>query len=98
MPSTATGLTLTNPTCSVILANGAQAANVFWWTPGSVTRRLCDGRKYTGWHVYFVCVDRRNAERPGAGRDGRRQSTDWRSHNSGHPGGGAIGIPGACSQ
>jgi hypothetical protein len=99
MPSTATGLTLTNPTCNVILTNGAQAANVFWWTPGSVTIGggcAMVGNILAGTSISFASTGASLQGRALAGAGGANQLTG--AVTIAGTLAGAIGIPGACSQ
>jgi len=99
MPSTGTGLTLTNPTCNVILANGAQAANVFWWTPGSATIGggcAMIGNILAGTSITFASTGATLNGRALAGLGGPVPLTG--AVTIAGTLGGAIGIPGACSQ
>ncbi len=99
MPSTGTGLTLTNPTCDVILTNGAQAANVFWWTPGSVTiEGSCAmvGNILAGTSISFASTGASLDGRALAGTGGGNQLTG--AVTIAGTLAGAIGIPGACTQ
>ncbi|MHB8381666.1 MAG: Ig-like domain-containing protein [Candidatus Binataceae bacterium] len=99
MPSTATGLTLTNPTCDVILTNGAQAANVFWWTPGSVTiggSCAMAGNILAGTSISFASTGASLNGRAMAGTGGANQLTG--AVTIAGTLAGAIGIPGACTQ
>ena len=99
MPSIATGLTLTNPTCNVILANGAQAANVFWWTPGSVTIGggcAIVGNILAGTSISFASTGATLNGRALAGAGGANQLTG--AVTIAGTLGGAMGVPGGCSQ
>jgi len=99
MPSTGTGLTLTNPTCDVILANGAQAANIFWWTPGSVTIGggcAMAGNILAGTSITFASTGATLNGRALAGLGGPVPLTG--AVTIAGTLGGAVGIPGACSQ
>jgi Ice-binding-like/Bacterial Ig-like domain len=99
MPSVADGLTLTNPTCNVILANGAQAANVFWWTPGSVTIGggcAMKGNILAGTSISFASTGATLDGRALAGLGGPVPLTG--AVTIAGTLGGALGIPGACSQ
>ena len=99
MPSTASGLTLTNPTCDVILTNGAQAANVFWWTPGSVTiggSCAMAGNILAGTSISFSSTGASLNGRALAGTGGALQLTGAVTIASTLAG--AIAIPGACTQ
>jgi hypothetical protein len=99
MPSTGTGLTLTNPTCDVILANGAQAANIFWWTPGSVTIGggcAMVGNILAGTSITFASTGATLNGRALAGLGGPVPLTG--AVTIAGTLGGAVGIPGACSQ
>jgi len=99
MPSVGTGLTLTNPSCDVILANGAQANNVFWWTPGSVTiGGSCEmvGNILAGTSITFASTGATLNGRALAGLGGPVPLTG--AVTIAGTLGGAIGAPGACSQ
>jgi hypothetical protein len=99
MPSTGTGLTLTNPSCNVILANGAQAANVFWWTPGSVTIGggcAMVGNILAGTSITFASTGATLNGRALAGLGGPVPLTG--AVTIAGTLGGAIGIPSACAQ
>ena len=99
MPSTGAGLTLTNPTCDVILANGAQAANIFWWTPGSVTIGggcAMVGNILAGTSITFASTGAMLNGRALAGLGGPVPLTGAVAIAGTL--GGAVGIPGACSQ
>ena len=99
MPSIATGLTLTNPTCNVVLANGAQAANVFWWTPGSVTIGggcAIVGNILAGTSISFASTGATSNGRALAGAGGANQLTG--AVTIAGTLGGAMGLPGGCSQ
>ncbi|HEY9072771.1 MAG TPA: ice-binding family protein, partial [Desulfobaccales bacterium] len=96
-----TALTLTNtaPSCNVILANGAQAANVFWWTGTFVTIDTgCAmvGNILAGTSISFSGTGATLNGRALAGVGGPDQLTG--AVTIAGTLGGAIGIPGACSQ
>jgi hypothetical protein len=103
----ATGLTLTAgaPSCDVILANGAQAANVFWWigtqaTIGGgvlpVAPCAMVGNIMAGTSITFAATGATLNGRALAGAGGPDQLTG--AVTIAGTLGGAIGIPGACSQ
>ncbi len=99
MPSTGTGLTLTNPNCNVILSNGAQAANVFWWTPGSVTIGggcAMEGNILAGTSITFASTGATLNGRALAGLGGPVPLTG--AVTIAGTLGGAVGIPSACAQ
>jgi hypothetical protein len=99
MPSTAGGLTLTASTCDVILANGAQANNVFWWTPGSVTIGggcAMVGNIMAGTSITFASTGATLDGRALAGLGGPAPLTG--AVTIAGTLGGAMSIPGACSQ
>ena len=99
MPSTATGLTLTTPSCDVKLVNGAQAANVFWWTPGSVTiGGSCEmvGNILAGTSISFASTGATLDGRALAGAGGPNELTG--AVTIAGTLGGAIGIPRGCNQ
>jgi hypothetical protein len=99
MPSTGTGLTLTNPSCKVILTNGAQAANVFWWTPGSATIGggcAMEGNILAGTSITFASTGATMDGRALAGLGGSVPTTG--AVTIAGTLGGAVGLPGGCTQ
>ena len=99
MPSVGTGLTLTNPSCDVILANGAQASNVFWWTNGSVTIGggcAMVGNILAGTSISFASTGATLNGRALAGLGGPVPLTG--AVTIAGTLGGPIGLPGGCSQ
>jgi len=99
MPSVGTGLTLTNPTCKVILVNGAQASNVYWWTNGSVTvggSCAMVGNIVAGTSISFASTGATMNGKVYAGTGGPVPLTGAVSIAGTL--GGAVGTPGACNQ
>jgi hypothetical protein len=88
MPSST--LTLTTPTCAVILANGAQAANVFWQVGSSATIGV--GCAMEGNIMASASITMAN----GASLDGRALAGE--SEGAVSMDDNAVSAAGACSQ
>jgi predicted acyltransferase (DUF342 family) len=85
-------LTLTTPTCEVILANGAQAANVFWQVGSSATIGVGCAMKGN------ILADTSITLGDGASLDGRALAGAVVSSGAVTLDDNAVSAAGACSQ